>query len=89
MNKINMHEAVDHARRRFFGAASRQSSRHYPLSQCPPSRWTVRPMASFLPPMAGLLRPSSQAGESTIGCRMRVTPCRSKYQRSSPTRSWK
>jgi 2-methylcitrate dehydratase PrpD len=38
---------------------------------------------------AEVLRPSSAADESTIGCRMRATPYHSKRRRSSPTQSWK
>jgi 2-methylcitrate dehydratase PrpD len=38
---------------------------------------------------AEVLRPSSPADESTIGCRMRATPYHSKRRRSSPTQSWK
>ena len=68
---------------------SRRSSRRYPSSRCPPSRSTGRLTASSLPAMAGLPRPSSRADESTIGCRMRATPYRSKRRRSSPTQSWK
>ena len=58
-------------------------------SRCPPSRSTGRRIRSSLPLMAGLRQPSSPANVSTIGCRMRATPYRSKRRRSLPTQSWK
>jgi hypothetical protein len=69
-----MHEAIDHDRRRFFGAAALTFT-----------------AAEFDHPrlMAGLSQPSSPANASTIGCRMRVTPYRSRCRKRSPTQSWK